>query len=102
MTSHFPIQCNEPVFPYLRLSASFPKRHRHSPCIASPLRSTANWVNWGSWIDNLIDRRLERFQQSDGCAYREQTCSALDETVELELAGMRYSLKITELFSMDE
>lgn len=51
------------------------------------------------WIVNLIDRRLERFQDSDGCAYREQTFSALDDTVEFELAGMRYSLKVAELFS---
>lgn len=53
------------------------------------------------WIVNLIDRRLERFQQSDGNAYREQSFVALDDTIELELDDMRYPLKLAVLFSAD-
>ena len=51
------------------------------------------------WIVNLIDRRLERFQQSDGSAYRAQTFVALDDTIELELDEMCYPLKVAMLFS---
>ncbi len=53
------------------------------------------------WIVNPIDRRLERFQQSDGSAYCVQTFIAPDDTVELELDGMRYPLKLAVLFSAD-
>lgn len=53
------------------------------------------------WIVNLIDRRLERFQQSDGTAYCEQSFVALDDTIELELDDLRYPLKLAVLFSAD-
>lgn len=53
------------------------------------------------WIVNLIDRRLERFQQSDGCAYLVQDFIALDDTVVLELDESRYPLKVAVLFSAD-
>jgi len=51
------------------------------------------------WIVNLIDRRLERFQQSDGCEYRAQSFVALEDTIELELNDSSYPLKIAVLFS---
>ncbi len=53
------------------------------------------------WIVNLIERRLERFQQSDGCAYHVQTFIAIDETVELELDNKSYPLTVAVLFSAE-
>ncbi|MCC7335379.1 MAG: Uma2 family endonuclease [Pirellulaceae bacterium] len=53
------------------------------------------------WIVNLIDRRLERFQQSDGNTYREQSFVTIDNTIELDLDDMRYPLELAALFPAD-